>query len=84
MQRFHRVAIPLLALCGGAVFYWADVVWARRLLLLLVVMLVAAATILQLMERCPRCRARLRTSLLLRLPQRCHFCGVSFPSRGPA
>lgn len=78
MVRFHAVAIPLLILSAAAVFFWSDVVWLRRLLLALVLALVAGATFLQLRERCPRCRARLRTKSFLALPARCNMCGVPF------
>lgn len=83
MLRFHTAALPALLLFGGAALYWSDVAWARRSLLIVVLIVVAGATVLQLRERCPRCRARLRTTLLLRLPQRCHYCGVAFPQHEP-
>jgi len=80
---FYALAIPALAIGGAAAFYWSDVVWARRLFLVLVLALVAVATVLQMLERCPRCGARLRTTLFLRLRQRCHFCGVPFAPSDP-
>lgn len=78
MTRFHAVAIPLLVACTAAAFVWSDVSWLRRFLLVFVMALVGAATVLQLRERCPRCRARLRTKTLMRLPDRCSMCGVAF------
>ena len=81
MYRFHTLSIPALVLCAAAALYWIEVAWARRLFLAIVLVLVAAATVLQMRERCPRCNARLRTTLMLRLPQRCHYCGVAFPPR---
>ncbi len=78
MTRFHAVAMPLLVLSAAAIFMWSDIAWLRRSLLVLVLVLVGAATVLQLRERCPRCRARLRTKSLLRLPERCPMCGVAF------
>jgi hypothetical protein len=83
MHRFHMLAIPALVLCATAALYWSEVVWARRLFLVVVLALVAAATVLQMRERCPRCSARLRTTALVRLRQRCHYCGVAFPPREP-
>lgn len=83
MARFHAVAMGMFLLAAAAVYFWGDVAWVRRLLLGLVVLLVGAATVLQLRERCPRCGSRLRTKSLLRLPARCHMCGVPF-ERPPA
>ena len=83
MVRFHTLAIPALVLCAAAALYWIEVAWVRRVFLVVVLALVAAATVLQMRERCPRCNARLRTTLLLRLRQRCHYCGVAFPPREP-
>lgn len=78
MTRFHAAAMVVLVLCAGAAFLWSDMAWVRRSLLGVVVLLVVAATMLQLRERCPRCRSRLRTKSLLRLPERCMMCGVAF------
>jgi hypothetical protein len=78
MIRFHVAAFAVLALCALAAFFLSDIAWVRRSVLILVIGLVAAATVLQLSERCPRCGSRLRTKTLLRLPARCHFCGVAF------
>jgi hypothetical protein len=82
--RFHAVAVPLLIAAAAAVFVAGDAVWVRRSALVLVVVLVAGATILQLSERCPRCRTRLRVKALMRLPDRCGFCGVAFERPPPA
>jgi hypothetical protein len=83
MIRFHAIAATLLGLGAASAYYWSDVTWLRRSLLVLVLALVAAATVLQLRERCPRCRARLRTKTMLRLPAKCAFCGVAFdPPQG--
>ena len=81
--RFHVVAVPVLIAAAAAVFFVGDAAWVRRLALGLVLALVAGATVLQLSERCPRCRARLRVKTLMRLPDRCGFCGVAF-ERPPA
>ena len=40
--------------------------------------LLLVAAILQMRERCPRCRAHLRTKTLMRRPDRCSMCGVAF------
>ncbi len=84
MTRFHVVAFSLLGLCALLVFVYGDIAWVRRSVLGLVVVLVAAATLLQLSEKCPRCGSRLRTKTLLRLPARCHFCGVAFERPPPS
>jgi hypothetical protein len=81
--RFHTAAIPLLLAACFAVFYFNEATWLRRLMLVLVIALVGAATVLQLSEKCPRCRARLRIKTLMLLPDRCHYCGVGF-ERPPA
>lgn len=83
MLRFHAAAMPLLVLCAGAALTWGDSEWMRRALLGLVMVMLAAAAFLQMREKCPRCGARLHTKLLLRLPERCWFCGVTF-ERPPA
>jgi hypothetical protein len=76
--RFHVVAVPLLIAAAALVFLIGDAAWVRRLALGLVLVLVVAASVLQFSERCPRCRARLRVKTLMRLPDRCGFCGVAF------
>ncbi len=81
---FHVVAVPLLVATAGAVFFVGDAAWVRRSALVLVLVRVAGATILQLSERCPRCRARLRVKTLMRLADRCGFCGVAFERPPPA
>jgi hypothetical protein len=83
MGRFHTAAIAALLVCALAIYLYSDIAWARRSVLVAVIALVAAATVLQLRERCPRCNARLRTKTLLRLPARCHFCGVAFERPPP-
>jgi hypothetical protein len=77
MVRFHMVAIPLLGVAVLGAFNYSEIVWLRRTVLGVVIVLVVAATVLQLSERCPRCRSRLRVRLF-RLPARCHYCGVAF------
>ncbi len=81
--RFHVVAVPVLIAAAALVFFAGDAAWVRRSALGLVLVLVVAASILQFSERCPRCRARLRVKTLMRLPDRCSFCGVAF-ERPPA
>ena len=76
--RFHSFAVPALIGSAFALLLYGDNVWLRRGLLVLVVVLVAVATMLQLSETCPRCRARLRVRSLMRLRDRCHYCGVAF------
>lgn len=76
--RFHAVAVPLLLVAAGAVFLYGEAAWVRRAAIALVLVLVAAASALQLSERCPRCRARLRVTTFMRLRDRCHYCGVAF------
>lgn len=83
MMRFHAVALTALALGAGAAYLYSDIAWVRRSILVLVVALVVAATLLQVRETCPRCRSRLRTKSLLRLPDKCGVCGIPFP-RPPA
>jgi hypothetical protein len=77
MVRFHMMAVPVLGLVVLTAFSYSEIVWLRRAVLGVVLVLVVAATVLQLSERCPRCRARLRVRLF-RLPARCHYCGVAF------
>jgi hypothetical protein len=81
--RFHAVAIPLLFAACLVVFFFNETVWLRRSMLVVALVLVVAATMLQLSEKCPRCRAKLRLKSLMRLPDRCHYCGVPF-ARPPA
>jgi hypothetical protein len=78
MVRFHAVAMPALLLAAVLVFLYGEVIWFRRSVLVLVFLLVIAATMLQLSEKCPRCGARLRVRSLMRLRDRCHYCGVAF------
>ena len=81
--RFYVVAIPLLIVAMAVALVYSDVVWLRRSLLGLAVLLIVAASFVQLSERCPRCRAKLRPKSLLRLPDHCPMCGVAF-ERPPA
>lgn len=81
--RFHTVAIPLLMAAAGAVYLYGEAEWVRRAAMALVIVLVGAATVIQLSEKCPRCKARLRIKTIMRLPDRCHYCGVAF-ERPPA
>jgi Flp pilus assembly protein TadB len=76
--RFHAVAIPVLFTACLLAFFFSEIAWLRRSLLVLAVVLVGAATMLQLSEKCPRCRAKLRMKSLMRLPARCSYCGVPF------
>jgi hypothetical protein len=80
---FHVAAMGALFLGGAVAYRYDNVGWFRGLLLVVVAVLVVAATVLQLRERCPRCRARLRRKLLLALPEKCGACGVSL-QRPPA
>ena len=81
--RFHLFTVPALLVTGAVVIYFGDAVWLRRAALVMVLALVGVATVLQLSERCPRCKARLRIKTLMRLGDRCHYCGVPF-ERPPA
>lgn len=78
MTGFHAAAMGILLLVGLGAYRYGDLPWFRGLFLALIAALVAAAAILQLREGCPRCGARLRSKLLLALPERCRVCGVSF------
>jgi hypothetical protein len=78
MVRFYAVAMALILISGGLVFAYNETAWVRRSLLGLVLLLVLAATLLQLRERCPRCRARIKLKSGFMLPDRCLPCGVAF------
>jgi hypothetical protein len=78
MTGFHAAALGVLLLTGLAAYRYGDLAWFRGLFLALIAALAAVAAVLQLRERCPRCGARLRSKLLLALPERCRVCGVSF------
>ena len=82
--RFHVVAVPLLLVAAAVVFFYGDTASVRRVAVVLVLVLVAAASVLQLSERCPRCRARLRVNTFMRLRDRCHYCGVAFERPPPS
>jgi hypothetical protein len=75
---FHAAALGVLLIAGFAAYRSGDVPWLRGLFLALLAALAAAAAVLQLRERCPRCGARLRSRLLLAVPEKCTACGVSF------
>jgi Kef-type K+ transport system membrane component KefB len=75
---FHAAAVGVLLLIGLGAYRYGDVAWFRGLFLALVAALAAAAALVQVRERCPRCGARLRSKLLLALPEKCTGCGVSF------
>lgn len=77
----HAVAMSILLLAGVAAYRYSDTVWFRSLFLWVIGALVVAAAIVQLLERCPRCGARLRRKLLVALPESCTACGV--PLRRP-
>jgi len=78
MTWFHAAAMGVFLLAAVAAFHYGDFAWFRHVLLGLIVILVLAATILQLRERCPRCGTRLRTKILMQLPDKCGACGVAF------
>ena len=75
----HAAAMGILMLAGVATYRYGDTAWFRSLFLWVIGVLVVAAAILQMMERCPRCGARLRRKLLVALPERCSTCGVALP-----
>lgn len=83
MARFHAAAMVVLLLGAAAAVLYGDLAWFRRSLLGAIAALVLVATILQVQERCPRCRARLRVKTLMRLPERCGICGVVFQRPPP-
>ena len=82
LRRFYAIAIPLVIGCGAAAFAWSDIAWLRRAMLIAVIAAVFAATALQMRLRCPRCNARLRTTMLLAMPRRCRYCGVALSEAG--
>jgi predicted cobalt transporter CbtA len=73
----HAAALAALLLAGLAAYRYGDSTWFRGLFVGVVGALVAAAAIGQLMERCPRCGARLHRKLLVAPPEACGACGVS-------
>ena len=83
MTWFHSAAMVVLLLIGVAAYRYGDLAWFRGLFVGVVGVLVVAAGVLQLRERCPRCGARLRTKVLVLLPDKCGACGVAL-SRPPA
>lgn len=77
----HITGMAVLALGGLAVYHFSTIAWLRPLLLGLVLALVGAASVLQSRGRCPRCKTRLRSSVLRVVPDKCRACGVIFPRR---
>ena len=75
----HAAAMGILMLAGVAAYRYGDTAWFRNLFLWVFGALVVAGAIVQMMERCPRCGARLRRKLLVALPERCTACGVALP-----
>lgn len=72
-------AMAFLLLAGVVATRFAGYVWLQHTLLGGFAVLVIAATALQMRQRCPRCRTRLRGKLLSVLPSKCAVCGVAFP-----
>jgi hypothetical protein len=73
----HSVALGVVVLVGLAAYrYGGELSWLRGLFLAALGLMAAAAAIVQLMERCPRCGARLQRKLLVAPPDRCAACGV--------
>lgn len=83
LTSMHVAAMGILLLAGVAASRYSDAAWFRGLFLAVIGALVVAATILQMMQRCPRCGARLRRKLLVALPETCATCRVALP-RPPA
>jgi hypothetical protein len=74
---FHLATLGVLLAGGLGAWRYGDLAWFRGLFLALLAALAVAAAFVQLRERCPRCSARLRSRLLLALPDKCPACGVS-------
>ncbi len=74
------MALGALVLAVLAAYRYGDSAWFRALFVGVVGALVAVAAVGQLMERCPRCGARLRRKLLVAPPEACTACGVSLRS----
>lgn len=77
LTSMHVAAMGILLLAGVAAHRYGDMPWFRGLFLSAIAALVVAAAILQMMQRCPRCGARLRRKLLVALPEKCAACGVA-------
>jgi len=77
MTWFHAVAMGVLLLIGVAAYRYGDLAWFRGAFVGVIAILVGAAAVLQFRERCPRCGARLRTKVLVLLPDKCSTCGTS-------
>jgi predicted cobalt transporter CbtA len=77
----HAIALAALLVAGLAAYRYGDSAWFRGLFVGVVGALVAVAAIGQLLERCPRCGARLHRKLLVASPEACATCGV--PLRAP-
>jgi hypothetical protein len=84
MTWLYGAAMAGFLLAGVAANRFGDLAWLHRPLLAGAAILVVAAAVLQFRERCPRCRARLRSGILRMLPGRCSQCGVPFPRQPPA
>jgi len=72
----HAAALAALLAAGLAAYRYGDSAWFRGLFVAVVGVLVAAAGVSQLLERCPRCGARLHRKLLVAPPEACAACGV--------
>jgi ribosomal protein L37E len=77
----HGVALGAFLIAALGAWRYGDASWFRGLVLWVLGTLVVAAGIVQLMERCPRCGARLNRKLLVVAPEACAACGV--PLRPP-
>jgi tripartite-type tricarboxylate transporter receptor subunit TctC len=76
VTRVHAVGLGVLVLLGIAAYSYRESSWVRGLFLGALLAMAAAAAVVQLMERCPRCGARLRRRLLVAPPESCAACGV--------
>jgi hypothetical protein len=72
----HAVALGTLLVAALAAFRYGETAWFQGLFLGIIGVLVAAAAVAQMMERCPRCGARLHRKLLVAPPEACAACGV--------
>ncbi len=72
----HAAALGAVLLAILAAYRFGDSAWFRGLFVAVVVVSAAAAAVVQLLERCPRCGARLHRKLLVAAPEACAACGV--------
>jgi hypothetical protein len=77
----HSAAMGAFLLAALGAYRYGDAAWFRGLVLWVIGGLVVAAGVVQLLERCPRCGARLHRKLLVVPPEACGACGV--PLRPP-